>query len=172
MSSLPRWYFLSRSRTRTRHRCRSLFHRLFTIVPSSHLTLTRWPSRSLRAPDDRSPGASPAVNSTSPPAGREVTARRSSRPSRNRNTTAGRRFRTASRGIRRGPPVARPACHSARKATLTPMSGRIRGIELSNEIRTLTVAFWRSAVGMTVRTLEGICQSGYASRWPRPSGPG
>ena len=49
---------------------------------------------------------------------------------------------------------------SARKATLTPMSGRIFGSSLSNEMRTLTVAFCRSAVGMTVRTRAGIRQSG------------
>ena len=43
------------------------------------------------------------------------------------------------------------------------MSGRMRGSSRSSVTRTLTVAFCRSAVGITVRTLAGICQSGYAS---------
>src|SRR3984893_16227761 len=58
----------------------------------------------------------------------------------------------------------------SRKVTFTPISGRMRGsLAGSNrlicfssvkEMRTFTVAFWRSAVGMTVRTLPGKVTSG------------
>src|SRR5580693_8185267 len=41
---------------------------------------------------------------------------------------------------------------SLKNVTLIPMSGKIRGSSLSNEMRTFTVAFCRSAVGITVRT--------------------
>jgi len=43
------------------------------------------------------------------------------------------------------------------------MSGRILGSSLSNAIRTVTVAFWRSAAGIVVMTCAGIVQSRYAS---------
>jgi hypothetical protein len=39
----------------------------------------------------------------------------------------------------------------------------MRGSNRSNATRTFTVAFCRSAVGMTVRTVAAICQSPYAS---------
>ena len=43
---------------------------------------------------------------------------------------------------------------------ITHMSGRMRGSSLRKETRTFTVAFWRSAEGMMVRTRLGISQSG------------
>jgi hypothetical protein len=52
------------------------------------------------------------------------------------------------------------ALRSPRNVTFTPMSGRMRGSSRSKAARTFTVAFCRSAVGITVRTLAGICQSG------------
>ncbi len=51
------------------------------------------------------------------------------------------------------------------------MSGRMRGSFFAMAIRTLTVALFRSAVGMVAITEPGIFQSGYAfstasTRWP------
>ena len=53
---------------------------------------------------------------------------------------------------------------SFRNATFTPMSGRIR-VKLVEEIRTFTVAFWRSAVGIIVRTLLGSASPGRRRGW-------
>ena len=57
-------------------------------------------------------------------------------------------------GIGRITTPAGPFCSSGalpRNATLIPMSGSMRGSSFKNEIRTFTVAFWRSAVGISFR---------------------
>ncbi len=70
------------------------------------------------------------------------------------------RFPARRRESRRTRPVQPAAARlfsfgsSPRKVTFTPMSGKIRGSSLMNEMRTFTVAFWRSAVGITVRTFD------------------
>src|SRR5574337_366538 len=130
--------------------------------------LTRWPSRSPSSPltTTCSPSDRPASTSCSlPRASPRRTARRSTRPSRYTNTTCPPpSSRTATRGTRiLAAPVAPVAGASPKNVTFTPMSGRIRGSRRSKVTLTFTVAFCRSAVGITVRTVAGICQSGYAS---------
>src|SRR6266700_208849 len=130
-------------------------HHLFP----SYFTSTACPSCNFSAPftTSMSPGETPAITSTSAPCSApRLTARRSSFWSRTRNTTCrSPSLCTALLGTRALASVALPfdgGGSSPRNATFTPISGRILLSSLSNDARTFTVAFCRSAVGMTVRT--------------------
>ena len=168
ISPPPRWYVLSRPRTRIRLSGRS------AAIHSDHHSLlfldaTLCPSRRSGGPltITVSPGARPPMISVFPPAVfPTVTASAFGVIVLYAETRSSCRRRPERRspGPKLPPPGHRgpfALCFSSpRNVTLTPISGRIRGSNFRKEMRTLTVAFWRSAEGITVRTRLGICQSG------------
>src|SRR6267154_4446961 len=130
------------------------------------LISTDWPSRRFAGAliTTVSPTATPAMTSVlEPRVPPSVTARRSVLSSFTRKTIfLPSSSCTALWGIRMAVASAPGCffCSAPRKVTLMPMSGRMRGSNLRKETRTFTVAFWRSADGMMVRTRLGISHSG------------
>ena len=116
--------------------------------------------RRWRIDDDRLATERPSVTGTCSVRRRTgVTARRSTLPSlTTQDDLASPSLRP--RSGTRSAWLSRRLRSSFEEATFTPICGRMRGSSFSTPTRTLTVAFWRSAVGMMAITLRGIVQSG------------